>query len=215
MSWIKLLIARRPPLLYIVWAVLVGSATVGFVRGEYSVTFVGLGTLLLTFVPIYSGRWLHIDLPIGFVGAIAAFLCATLLLGEVGDFYEKYWWWDIALHVGSAIGLGFLGVILILILVKGDKLSAAPITVSFFAFCFAVMVGVLWEIFEFSLDQIFGLNTQRSGLVDTMWDLIVDCLGAAIGGSVGFVYLKGLRGGPLSAALREFRQKNARFFGGV
>ncbi len=28
------------------------------------------------------------------------------------------------------------------------------------------------------MDINFGLNKQKSGLRDTMWDLIVDCLGA-------------------------------------
>jgi hypothetical protein len=75
------------------------------------------------------------------------------------------------------------------------------------------MIGVVWEIFEFAMDQTFGLNMQKSGLMDTMEDLIVDCIGAAVGCSVGFVYLKGFKGGPLSATVREFVRKNGRLFG--
>ena len=74
------------------------------------------------------------------------------------------------------------------------------------------MVGVVWEIFEFTLDQTLGLNTQKSGLVDTMWDLIVDCLGAAVGAAAGFVYLKDLKGWVLAATLREFVSKNSALF---
>ena len=39
-------------------------------------------------------------------------------------------------------------------------------------------LGAAWEILEFSSDSIFGLNMQKSGFVDTMWDLIVDTIGA-------------------------------------
>ena len=139
-------------------------------------------------------------------------LC-TLFLGEVRNFYERYWWWDIVLHTGSAVAFGLVGVILMLILVRGEKLTAAPVTVSFFGFCFAVTIGAAWEIWEFFLDQTFGMNTQKSGLIDTMWDLIVDCLGAAVGAIAGYIHLKGWRGGPLAGMIRDFVERNRRFFG--
>ena len=36
-------------------------------------------------------------------------------------------------------------------------------------------IGVIWEIFEFTMDHVFDLTMQKSGLPDTMTDLIVDC----------------------------------------
>ncbi|MFC5373174.1 hypothetical protein ACFPIF_11445 [Brevundimonas faecalis] len=205
---------RRPPIiLYLTWAILIGAAVVGFITDEFSVTFVGIGTLLLSLVPIWLGEKIGVALPTAFVSAIAAFLCATLLLGEVGDFYERYWWWDVVLHGGSAVGFGLAGTLLMLMLVRGNRLTAAPFTVAFFAFCFAVMIGAVWEIWEFTLDQVFGLNTQKSGLVDTMWDLIVDAVGALIGAGAGWAYLKGREGGPLVGAIRAFVDKNRRLFG--
>lgn len=203
----------QSPFLYIAWLVLLGESAMAVLRGQLPVAFAGVGTFLLTLAPLYLQRRLNVRLPSGFVAAIALFLMATLFLGEVGDFYEKFWWWDVLLHFGSAIGFGLMGVVLMLILVRGHKLTAAPITVSFFAFCFAVMIGAVWEIWEFTLDQTFGLNTQKSGLVDTMWDLIVDCLGAALGAAAGYVYLKGQQGWVLAPALREFVSRNARLFG--
>jgi hypothetical protein len=70
----------------------------------------------------------------------------------------------------------------------------------------------MWEIFEFAMDQAFGLNMQKSGLPDTMLDLIVDTLGAGIGALAGFFYLKRLELGGLTGVLQEFIQKNRRFF---
>ena len=205
--------ARPPIILYLTWVILIGAAVVGFLTGEFSVTFVGMGTLLLSLVPIWLGEKVGVTLPTAFVSAIAAFLCATLLLGEVGDFYERYWWWDVVLHGGSAVGFGLVGSLLMLTLVRGNRLTAAPITVAFFAFCFAVMIGAVWEIWEFTLDQLFGMNTQKSGLVDTMWDLIVDTAGALIGAGAGWAYLRGREGGPLTRAIRAFIDKNRRLFG--
>ena len=202
-----------PPLgLYLIWMVLIGEALRGLVTGAYSVTFIAMGTIILTLAPLLSQRLLNVSLPSSFIVAIAAFLLGTLVLGEARAFYKLYWWWDLVLHAGSAMGFGLIGVILMLILVRGDKISAAPITVSVFAFSFAVMIGVLWEIFEFWMDQSFGLNMQKSGLVDTMWDLIINCLGAGVGALAGWLYMIGHTRAPLAGWIREFVMRNRRFF---
>ena len=40
------------------------------------------------------------------------------------------------------------------------------------------------------MDQLFGLNMQKSGLVDTMWDLIIDTAGAVVMSLLGWWYLQ-------------------------
>ena len=35
------------------------------------------------------------------------------------------------------------------------------------SFCTAMTVGAMWEVFEYGMDQGFGLNMQKSGLDDT------------------------------------------------
>ena len=75
------------------------------------------------------------------------------------------------------------------------------------------MIRVLEEARSVAFyDQAFGLNTQKSGLVDTMWDLIVNCAGAGIGAAAGFAHLKGWKGGPLAAELRAFARQNPKLF---
>ncbi len=75
-------------------------------------------------------------------------------------------------------------------LFEGDRFAAPPIAIAFLSFCVAMAIGGIWEIFEFSMDQFFGMNMQKSGLVDTMWDLIVDALGTLFAAVTGFLYLK-------------------------
>ena len=53
---------------------------------------------------------------------------------------------------------------------------------------FAVGVVTLCEIFEFFVEQNFGFNMQKSGLIDTMWDLIVNSLGALLTSIAGYFY---------------------------
>src|SRR5690606_37040674 len=84
--------------------------------------------------PVLAGAARRAEPADRFVTAIAVFLCATLFLGELGDFYERYWWWDVVLHGGSAVAFGLVGALLMLMLVQGSQLRAAPLTVAFFAF---------------------------------------------------------------------------------
>ncbi|MGB3314193.1 MAG: hypothetical protein WBB85_07255, partial [Albidovulum sp.] len=123
-----------------------------------------------------------------------------------------FWWWDLALHGGSAIAFGLVGFLFVFMLFEGDRYAAPAWAVAFASFCFALSIGTLWEIFEFAMDQAFGLNMQKSGLPDTMGDLIVNTFGAGIGALAGFFYLKRLELGGLTGLLQEFVQKNRQFF---
>lgn len=203
---------RSNVILAVIFAILIGAAGFGVLSGRFAVAFVAIVTLAVAMVPLLLPSLVKVHIPPGFSAAVALFLAGTLFLGEVGDFYNRFWWWDVLMHAGSAVGFGLIGVIVMLILVEAERLTAAAVTVSVFAFCFAVSIGVVWEIFEFTADQVFGLNMQKSGLVDTMWDLIVDCLGGAVGAAAGFAYLKNQQAGGLAGLIREFVGRNRRLF---
>lgn len=189
-------------------AVLIGA----LIEAQWSVAFVALATLTLSTVPELVGRRLGVHLPVSMIAVISLFLFATLFLGEVLDFYNRYWWWDVALHGGSALGFGLMGVVFALFLFEGDRYAAPPWALSLIAFSFAVTIGAVWEIFEFAMDQIFGLNMQKSGLIDTMWDLIVDVIGAGTGAIIGFLYFIGRDLGGPTAFFREFARLNRKLF---
>ena len=74
-----------------------------------------------------------------------------------------------------------------------------------------VTAGVLWELFEYAIDSLFGFNMMKSGLPDTMGDFIVNTLGAALAALAGVVYLLD-RAGRLGAPFDAFIETNrARF----
>jgi hypothetical protein len=152
----------------------------------------------LMFVPALLGRRLRVTIPGEFEALALLFVYAALFLGEVLGYYERFWWWDIALHASSGLLLGIFGFLLVHVLNESAEVDVhmQPRFVALFAFFFAVAVGALWEIFEFGMDRIFGTNMQKpmfgdpSGLTDTMWDLIVDTLGAAAISVFGWWYLR-------------------------
>jgi hypothetical protein len=54
---------------------------------------------------------------------------------------------------------------------------------------FVAFVAVLWECFEFSMDQIAGMHMQElisTGVADTMFDMIVALIGGVIGTVLAF-----------------------------
>lgn len=103
-----------------------------------------------------------------------------------------------ALHTTSGFLLGIIGFLMVHVLNETEEIGMhmKPGFVAFFAFLFAIGFGVIWEIFEFAMDSFFGMNMQKpmlndpSGLTDTMWDLIVDALGALTISILGYFYIK-------------------------
>jgi hypothetical protein len=177
-------------LVQFIWVLLLLSALASAIEGRLSMTFVALATLALSVAPVVLANRLDITLPIPFVASVTLFVVASIFMGEAFDFYERVWWWDLALHGSSAIGFGLVGFIFVLMMFEGDRFAAPPWAMCLMAFGLAVTVGASWEIFEFLMDQWFGLNMQKSGLTDTMEDLIVDVIGAGFASWLGYVYLR-------------------------
>lgn len=196
----------------IIWLALGGVILWALVQFRLELAFVALATLALSLTPVFVARWARVHVPPSFIAAIAIFVGGTLFLGEVLDFYERFWWWDIAMHGASAVGFGLIGFVLVFMMFQGDRFAAPPVALAFLAFCFAISIGTIWEVFEFAMDRLFGLNMQKSGLMDTMGDLIVNMGGALVGAGTGFAYLKGQARGGLAALIDEFVTGNPRFF---
>ncbi|MEM9232174.1 MAG: hypothetical protein AAGB10_21485, partial [Pseudomonadota bacterium] len=151
-----------------IWWGLALSAVVALIFGRFSLAFVSTATLCLSLLPLALAHRLSVRLPVSFLLFITVFVFASIFLGEAFDFYNRVWWWDLALHGSAAIGFGFLGFLFVFMLFEGDHLAAPPSALAFITFCVAMTLGACWEVFEFAMDQTFGLNMQKSGLLDTM-----------------------------------------------
>ncbi len=159
-------------------------------QGQWLVAFSGSIALLLTFAPAMIERRLKLALPVEITLITCVFLYASFALGEVRDFYEKIWWWDLALHGLSALTIGIIGFLGIYVFYKTNRISVAAGWIATITFALAVSLGAIWEIFEFLMDWFFGLNMQKSGLVDTMTDLMINATGAAIAALLGYFYVR-------------------------
>lgn len=160
------------------------------IRGQWLGAFSGSIVLLLTFAPALIERHLHVPLPVELTLITCVFLYASFALGEVRDFYEKIWWWDLALHGMAALTIGIIGFLSIYVFYMTQRIQIAAGWIATITFALAVSLGTIWEIFEFMMDWNFGLNMQKSGLVDTMTDLMINAAGAAIAAVIGYLYVR-------------------------
>jgi len=161
-----------------------------FFDSKWLLALSGTVVLLLTFTPAIIERQLRVPLPVEFTLITCVFLFASYVMGEVGDFYERIWWWDMALHGLSAVITGLIGFLALYVFYMTHRIRVEPIYVAILTFGLAVAVGTLWEIFEFLADWFLGLNMQKSGLTDTMTDLMINAAGAIIAAAIGYYYVK-------------------------
>ena len=156
---------------------------------QWLTAYSGIVVFLLTFAPPIMERRLHVRLPVEISFFTCVFLFASYVLGETRDFYERVWWWDLLLHASSALVFGLIGFLVVYVFYMTNRIRIAPIYVAVISFGTAVTVGTVWEIFEFLMDLGLGLNMQRSGLTDTMTDLIVNAVGAFAAAALGYYYV--------------------------
>ena len=170
--------------------------------------------IFLSALPTIFAKHYKLILPTEFELLAIFFIFASLFLGSSVGFYNRFWWWDILLHGFSAILLGIIGLLMVWILNHNEKIdmSLNPLFICIFSFSFAVAIGALWEIYEFAVDYFFDANMQKSGLVDTMWDIIIDATGAFIVSTSAFLYYKTGRKSRIISEIQEFLSLNKAFF---
>lgn len=152
--------------------------------------------LIISFLPSFLKK-LELDIP-DFIYIIFIFFClAHYFCGEILGFFVKIKWWDSLLHTFSGMLIALLSFSLINILNKNSGDFKLNIWfMALFAFSLTITIGVIWEIYEFANDTFSGSNMQRAyvstmngrgeplvgqaALADTMKDLILDSIGAAV-----------------------------------
>ncbi len=187
-----------------------GGGIVAALQGNWDSVGLAIGSLVLFLVPFVAEKGLRIYIPAFFSLLISLFLYATIILGQIEHYYQKFWWWDVMLHSGSGVAFGLVGLVVILVFFRQGRIAAKPIVLCLFSFCFALSVGLLWEVFEFSGDQLFHTNMQQrqTGVVDTMKDEIMDTIGALIGSVIGYLYLRNNLVKPVEKELDKTIEKN-------
>ncbi len=204
---------------YFIWFIritLVIALIFEIINKRWTLFFVTLLTLILSLSLILIEKKYKIYFPPELHLFSVIFIYAGIYLGEVQNFYLKYWWWDSVLHAISGFVLGIIGFGIMYVLFKTHKIKTSPKIIAFLSFCFALAIGALWEIFEFAMDNIFGLNMQKThignGVTDTMFDLILDAFGAIFSSTAAYFYFKKGDSKLYNYLVKYFEKKNPKLF---
>ena len=212
-----------------------------FFNRNYENVLLCVLTLVLFMLPSMFERRLHIDLPDTLEIIILLFIYAAEILGEIQSYYTSYPGWDTMLHTMNGFLCAAIGFALVDILNREEKVSLhlSPFFMAVTAFCFSMTIGVLWEFFEFAMDQFVLFDMQKDtvintistvnldpnhgtaavvvrgiqdvilvledgiqmplglggyldvGIIDTMKDLFVNFIGAAVFSVIGYFYVQG------------------------
>ena len=123
-----------------------------------------------------------VTIPVGLETVILIFIFSAEILGEINAFYVKIPVWDTILHTTNGFLMAAIGFALIDLFNRSDRFSIkmSPYFVAFFAFCFSMTVGVLWEFFEFSMDWFFGLDMQKDWILPSISSVKLNPTGANV-----------------------------------
>ena len=208
------------------------------VEGRWENVFTGVLATLLLLIPSFVEHSFRVKLPATLEILAYLFVFCAEILGEIGNFYQLFPFWDAMLHTVNGFMFAAFGFCLVDIFNKNSKFrfTLSPVFLALVAFCFSMTIGVLWEFFEYAADNLLNTDMQKDalqssihtvtipnelgekvthitgitgttvytesgqaitlngyldiGLADTMKDLFVNFIGAAVFSVIGFFYVK-------------------------
>lgn len=136
-------------------------------------------TLILFMLPSTLERKLDLDLPNTLEIIILLFIYAAEILGEIGAYYVTSPYWDTVLHTLNGFLCAAIGFSLLDILNRHNdvRFHLSPLYLAIMSFCFSMTVGVIWEFFECTMDQLFFLDMQKDTVVSAIGSIMLDPTG--------------------------------------
>ena len=150
--------------------IVIAIAVLQFFNGNYANAALCIFTLVLFLIPAFVESNFGVRVPSTLEIIVLLFIFAAEILGELGDFYVKFTFWDTMLHTLNGFLAAAVGLSLIDLLNRSERfdLHLSPVFVALVSFCFSMTIGVLWEFFEFGMDRIFLTDMQRDTVVHTI-----------------------------------------------
>lgn len=143
---------------------------------NYENVFLCLLTLLLLVVPSLVQVTMKIELPTTLEIIILVFIFAAEILGEIQEFYILFPFWDTVLHTLNGFLAAAIGFSLVDLLNRSERMMfrLSPLFTAIVAFCFSMTIGVVWEFFEFGMDQLFATDMQKDTILHAISSVMLD-----------------------------------------
>lgn len=186
----------------IAWGVfgLFHGSVVEFLEAIFAVIF----THLWDFFQIFGTRSFIIEVTPDSATGLNIFIFVAVCIGSTVNNRTDFEHIDILTHFIAGFISAYFGYDLANIIFR-KRGYLGPAISSFFSICFAQFISVGWEIYEFSMDSIYGMNLQRreTGVLDTMTDFCV----CAAGSVLGMLLVAFLRNGIIGKNKQKIREE--------
>lgn len=158
-------------------------------KGDLFIATAAGTAIFLSLLPSLIGKSHNTTLPweLDFLITLALFL--HTFFGEWLRFYDRLWFFDKFMHLYGTSVIAIIAFLITYTLHFTKEFRLTIPFVGFFTITFAMFVGSIWEIAEFSFDKLFGHNTQYS-LDNTMWDMINNLIGGTLVAFIGMLYVR-------------------------
>ena len=146
---------------------------------NYENVFLCALTLVLLIMPSLVQITFKVELPTTLEIIILIFIFAAEILGEISEFYLVFPFWDSVLHTLNGFLAAAIGFSMVDLLNRSEKImfNLSPLFMAIVAFCFSMTIGVVWEFFEFMMDQVIGYDMQKDTIIHTISSVTLDPAG--------------------------------------
>jgi len=187
-------------------------------------------TLLFLLLPPIVEKLIKITIPVSFRLIYLGFIISSMYLGEINSFFYRIPFWDIILHTASAMMLAYLTLLFMYIINRDEDIDQklSPFFAAMFVFCVPVAMGAIWELFEFAVDKVFGVNMIKAidpnditrfydyerGFFNSLHDMVMDISGAFVIALSAFIHLnsKGKYIPAFRILIKQFIKENPSLF---
>ena len=178
------------------------GSVVEFLEAIFAIIF----THLWDFFQIFGKRSFIIEVEASTQTMLSLFIFIGVCVGSTINNRTTFEHFDIVTHCASGVLSAWFGYDFANIIYR-KRGDLGPAMSSLFSLAFALSIAVGWEIYEFSMDSLYGMTLQR-GNADTMVDFIACAVGAVVTMLLVAFYRNGIIGKNKEKVKEERRKIN-------
>ena len=161
------------------------GSVVEFLEAIFAIIF----THLWDFFQIFGKKYFIIEVEASTQTMLSLFIFIAVCSGSPLNNRTTFEHFDIVTHCASGVLSAWFGYDFANIIYR-KRGDLGPAMSSLFSLAFALSIAVGWEIYEFSMDKLYGMTLQK-GNTDTM----VDFISCAVGAVITMLFVAFLRNG--------------------
>ncbi|MDD1665756.1 MAG: hypothetical protein LUQ32_10405 [Methanomicrobiales archaeon] len=164
-----------------------------FTLGYYTEGFSALFMFLLTLIPYWVAKKFDVEFP-WFVYFLIALSFWFHTAGFIQGYYVTYYpYYDKVAHFASGIGIALLGFLGVIFIDRYWRMKLREHFIIGFTIIFGLAMAAAWEIYEFTIDTLFGgsfAGMMQIDNTDTMIDMTVVLVSSIIVAVIAVIWFR-------------------------